>query len=1271
MLMTNLGSGYLSTNNVALTRWRQDTALDPYGIWFYVQDLDQGEIWSLGRHPIDGHSNKYQVIFAPHMTEIRQDVNETWMSLQTTIMANEDVCLHRIKITNQSNQKRKYRLLSYGEVVLAPQAMDRQHPAFNKLFIESSYEEDLKMLHFQRRLRASTEEPLGMAHLLFDELPGEVEYTTDRGVFIGRGHDISNPIIIMNQSELGREVGTTLDPIFSIGKRLTLKPNQSATLIYMTIAAENKNDAITVAKSLQNEIKIENAFSSAESHNEKLLRALDLSSDQLSNYQKLLSHIIYPIPQLRAEPALMAKNVMGQSGLWPYGISGDYPILLAMIHSKDEIKTLQDILVAHNYWRKMGIMIDLVILNTKDAGYAQDLNNRINRVINILDAQVLLNQRGGIFTLTASQIDTKALLLLKTASDVLLDLKTGNLEDCLKQAKAVDPHLPAFIPTSPQQEFVVEEKITKNSGLIHDNGIGGFTPDGREYHIFLENYPKSLGQSGQITPLPWVNVIANQDFGFLVTESGGGYTWSINSGENRLTPWTNDPISDPPGESLYLRDEINGKVWSPTPAPAGEGTNYLVRHGQGYTVFESINQGFRQHLRMFTDADSPVKIIELTLTNLNQQHRRITATYFAEWVLGANRESSMKFIVPTFEHDSGSLMARNTYSAEFSERVAFLTTDQPVHGLTTNRQEFLGEPGNRRNPAALKRVGLSGRVNAGVDPCAVLQVHLNFAPGQEHQVTFVLGQGEDEDEARKLAETFSQPEMGEERFAQMSEKWERILCSLQVETPVQETDLMLNRWLLYQTLSSRIWGRSGFFQSSGAYGFRDQLQDVTSTIVVNPAISREHILRAARHQFDAGDVLHWWHPPSGRGVRTHITDDLLWLVYITAEYIQATGDTSILHEEVPFRIGEPLKEGEEERYGHYETSQEKYSIFEHCRRALERGDTQGPHGLPLIGGGDWNDGMNRVGIGGKGESVWLGWFLYENHKRFADLCEVVDDQSQAEQHRQRAGELAEVINEVAWDGGWYLRAYYDNGKPLGSGENEECKIDSLPQSWSILTDGAPEARQNQAIQAVEQHLVQKEHQIIKLFTPPFNKTRQDPGYIKGYPPGIRENGGQYTHAAIWAVWALTELGLGDKAFEQFTYLNPIGHSSDLMEANQYRVEPYVVAADIYSTPPHTRRGGWTWYTGSSGWLYRLGMEAILGFQLLGDRFTISPCIPAKWDGYKLNYKNENGVYHIEVKNPDHVQSGVKKVILDGEEQDDGSIPLNDEQADHHVEVIMG
>jgi cyclic beta-1,2-glucan synthetase len=616
-------------------------------------------------------------------------------------------------------------------------------------------------------------------------------------------------------------------------------------------------------------------------------------------------------------------------------------------------------------------------------------------------------------------------------------------------------------------------------------------------------------------------------------------------------------------------------------------------------------------------------------------------------------------------------MACNTYSAEFSDRVAFLTSDHPIHGLTTDRKEFLGLPGNRHLPAALKRVGLSGRVSAGLDPCAALQVHINFEPGEEQQVTFILGQGADEKEARRLAKFFSQPENIVNSYQKVIERWDRLLSAIQVETPSPETNLILNRWSLYQTLSGRIWGRSGFYQSSGAYGFRDQLQDVLATLAVHPAIARQHILRAASHQFDAGDVLHWWHPPSGRGVRTRITDDLLWLIYVTTEYVKVTGDDSILTEEVPFKIGDPLESDEHERYGHYETSQQVFTIFEHCRRALDRSDTQGPHGLPLIGGGDWNDGMNRVGIEGKGESVWLGWFLYENHLRFADLCKLMNEPTLAQVHHERAEGLKQVINQAAWDGHWFLRAFYDDGSPLGSHQNEECMIDSLPQSWSILTQGAQEERQTEAIRSFEDHLVQRDHQLIQLFTPPFNNTTKDPGYIKGYPPGIRENGGQYTHAAIWAVWAMAKLGMGDQAFEGFSFLNPINHSLNRSQANLYQVEPYVVAADIYSTKPFIGRGGWTWYTGSSAWLYRLGVEALLGFKQRGDHFFIDPCIPAAWDGFTLTYKSKGNVFRIVVKNPDHVHQGVKQVVLDGKTIKDGVIPIQSEQPDHVVEVIMG
>ncbi|MDY6872974.1 MAG: glucoamylase family protein [Chloroflexota bacterium] len=1270
MIQTDTGSGVLNWGDIALTRWRRDASLDSWGIWYYIQDLDRDIAWSIGKEPIPGQPDEYTVLFGPHLTEIRKVQNGVRANLQTTISPEQDLCLQRITLTNQSNRSRYFRIFSYGEVALAPQATDRRHPAFNKMFIESNYDPDLRMLHFQRRKRSSEEAARGMAHLEFDTLPGKVEVETDRARFIGRGHDSSNPVALASAGQLSGAVGITLDPIFSVARRITLSPNQSITLNYLTLAAETRREAADIADQYRDEAKINNAFASAESASEKLLRALDLDVRTLEKYQRLLSRILYPIPTLRPDPDLLAQNNLGQSGLWPFGISGDYPVLLIAIDRQDEIDALQEALQAHTYWRKMGLKIDLVILNSKDSGYTNELNERILQAINKMDSGDWVNRRGGLFVLTASQMAAEAVRLLKTTARVMIDLKTKDLQDHLRLALDADPSLPAFMPTAPAGRYDVDEQVNRPEDWEFDNGIGGFAPGGSEYQIYLENAPRLEPGPGQITPAPWVNVIANPDFGFMVSDSGSSMTWAANSGENRLSPWFNDPVSDPTGETLYLRDEITGEVWSPTLSPAGEGVSYLVRHGQGYSSFESINKGFRQALRVYNDPEAPVKLVELTLTNLSDQPRRLTATYFIEWVLGVDRETTDAFIVPEYVNASGSLLARNTYSAEFADRVAFLTSTMPVHGLTTDRREFLGMPGDRERPAGLTRIGLSGQVNAGLDPCAALQNHLNFAPGDSQTVVFALGQGQDRAETLELAQRFSDPKAAKSAWAANRETWETFLGTLNVRTPAPQMDRMLNHWLPYQALSCRIWGRSAFYQSSGAYGFRDQLQDVTDLLRTRADLAREHILRAAAHQFEAGDVLHWWHPPSGRGVRTRISDDLLWLVYVTAAYVRQTGDTGILSEEVPFRKGAPLQKDEEERYNLYPVTDTTATLFEHCQRALSQGDTEGPHGLPLIGTGDWNDGMNRVGVEGQGESVWLAWFLRENHLRFAELCEQMNEPSLAERHNERAAELAETVNRVAWDNDWYLRAYYDDGTPLGSHLNDECQIDSLPQSWSILTGGAEEGRGRKAMKSVEARLVQPEDRLIRLFTPPFDDTKNDPGYIKGYPPGIRENGGQYTHAAIWAVWALTELGEGDKAFRYFDFLNPITHSLDIENANRYAVEPYVVAADIYSTPPFEGRGGWTWYTGSSGWLHRLGVEAILGLQLRGDHFIVNPCIPADWDGYTMTFRKNGSVYNIKVQNPDHVQRGVRSVRMDGEALSDGQIPLDPDSGEHTVEIIL-
>jgi cyclic beta-1,2-glucan synthetase len=1271
--VTETGSGYLSwENEIALTRWRPDKTLDNWGIWFYIQDLDTAEIWSIGSQPLVENEGSSKVIYSSHMVEFHRTFDEIHVVMQITISPNEDVCLHKIRVINQGSENRRFRIVSYGEVVLAPQATDWQHPAFNKLFIESKFDQDLNLLFFSRRKRSANEKELGLAHAVYCDMPGEVEFTTDRTTFIGRGLNSKNPLVISRNEPLSSIVGNTLDPIFALGKHITLNAEESVKMTFLTTPQIKFKNAKKTVQNYQSSFRISNEFSASKSTSEKQLRALNIDSNQLKTYQALLSNVLYPTPNLRGPSHDIKENELGQSGLWAFGISGDYPILLISIDSKDQIDEIQQIIKAHSYWRKSGQMIDVVFLNTKDTGYAHELNERIHQAINVMDSQTWVNRRGGLFVLTASQIDRLPLRLLNTVSSVYLDLKSMSIEQHLAKSKTVQPQLPQFNPPDPHQEFNTKEKLTRPDDLLVDNGIGGFSTNGKEYQIFLQKYPQHQQANGQVPPAPWVNVIANQDFGCLVSESGSGCTWAINSGENRLTPWMNDPVSDQSGEALYLRDELTGEIWSPTPNPAGAGIDYLVKHGQGYSTFESYQRGLKQKLRIFVDPIKPVKIIQMTLANRTDKNRRLTATYFAEWVLGARRDGIDTFIVPGFDDQSGTIFARNTYSAEFSHRVAFLSSDQPVHGLTTNREEFLGTPGSRQRPVGLLRVGLSNSVEPGVDPCAALQTHINLEPDEDITIAFVLGQGENEDHAKSLASFFSEKDNIEKSWVESNDNWDQILNTLQVDTPDEEMNLVLNRWLQYQNLSCRIWGRSGFFQSSGAYGYRDQLQDITAVLLAKPNIGRDHILRAARHQFEEGDVLHWWHPPSGNGVRTRITDDLLWLVYVTSEYIQKTGDKSILKEKIPFISGEPLEDAEEERYGTYETGKTGFSLFEHCRRALERGDTQGPHGLPLIGGGDWNDGMNRVGIKGKGESVWLAWFLYENHLRFAKLCEILEETDSAGKHRERAKELKERINNSAWEDDRFLRGYFDNGNPLGSKNSDECQIDSLPQSWSILTEGTDRERQLRAIDTVETHLVNKEGRFIQLFTPPFDKTKNDPGYIKGYPPGVRENGGQYTHAAIWAVWALAELGEGTKAHQQFGYLNPINHSRNIEEANTYCVEPYVVAADIYSQPPFIGRGGWTWYTGSSGWLYRLGTEALLGFKIYGDHFKIEPCIPSGWESYEMTYRKPDGpTYFIQVENANSVETGVFSITLDGKELDDLEIPILADKDEHHVIVVMG
>ena len=823
--------------------------------------------------------------------------------------------------------------------------------------------------------------------------------------------------------------------------------------------------------------------------------------------------------------------------------------------------------------------------------------------------------------------------------------------------------MPELAPPAPPEKPPAPPAPLPPRDLEFFNGYGGFTRDGREYVIML--------QAGAATPAPWVNVLANRDFGTIVSESGAAYTWHGNAHLFRLTPWHNDPVEDPGGEAFYLRDDETGRVWSPTPQPAGDGAPYVCRHGHGYTVFEHLREELFSEMTVYTAVAAPIKFAALTLKNLSDRTRRVSVAGYCEWVLGERRDQSAMHVVTQLDPQSGAIFARNAFSLDFADRVAFFHSSASERTVTSSRAEFIGRNGSLAAPAALGREHLSNRIVAAVDPCAAIMALFDIPPGEQIQVVFALGAAGSEEEARGLLLAQGGVSGARQALEEVWRFWQQQLGAVYVETPDQSVNFLVNHWLLYQILSSRFWGRSGFYQSGGAYGFRDQLQDSLAFLHECPWLTREHLLLSAGRQFAEGDVQHWWHPPVGRGVRTRISDDLLWLPFVACRYTAATGDIGVFDEQIPFLAGRALAEGEESVYDQPRVSEERATLYEHCARAIRRAMRFGVHGLPLMGTGDWNDGMNRVGREGRGESVWLGFFLHRVLKDFAELAARRGDREFAERCAGEAERLAADLDDHAWDGRWYLRAFFDDGTPLGSARNQECRIDSLPQSWAVLSAAGDPERARAAMRSAVEHLVDTRHRFIRLFAPPFDSAETDPGYIKGYVPGVRENGAQYTHAAVWVAMAYAALRETDKAWELFQILNPIRHGDRRDRAEVYRIEPYVIAADVYAAAGREGAGGWSWYTGSAAWLYQLLVEGLLGLRIEGDLLSFAPLLPGGWSEFKVTYRYRNTFHHITVKKAGPETWSVRRVWLDGVEQPHGKIRLADDGHKHEAFVEVG
>ncbi len=1260
-MITNAGGGYSRWKDIAVTRWREDSTRDNWGTFCYLRDVANGAFWSTTYQPTLNPSAVYQANFSEACAAFR--CFEQGMDVHTEIAVSpeDDIEVRRICITNHSELRKVIDLTSYAEVVLALAAADAAHPAFSNLFVQTEIIREQQAILCNRRSGAAGHAALWMFHLFVPNEPvlGNVSYETDRMRFIGRGNTLVNPQAMRDAAALSGSEGSVLDPIVAIRCRITLDLEQSATVAIVSGIGETREACLTLIEKYKNRHLTNRVFGLACTHSQSVLRQLNATQADAQLYCRLADSIVYANASLRADPGILIKNRRGQSGLWGNSISGDLPIVLLQIGEQANIDLVRQLLQAHAYWRLKGLAVDLVICGSEGTGSRQPLQDQIMTLIAAGSEANPSDQPGGIFVRLAGPLSSEDCILLQSVARVVLDDRDGALAEQISRRSLAEAVVPLFAPARTLHSEPAAAVESSRGDLIFFNGLGGFTPDGREYVVTIA--------PGQVTPAPWVNVLANPSFGAIVSESGCANTWSENAQEFLLTPWSNDPVSDSGGEAFYLRDEESGHFWSPTPWPTRGQGYYVCRHGFGYSVFTHAEDGIDSELWVYVALDAPIKFAVLKVRNKSGRLRRLSVTGYIEWVLGELRPKSMMHVITGMDPNIGALLARNAYNVDFGERIAFFDVDDATRSFSGDRTEFIGRNGTLLNPAAMSIPRLSCRVGAALDPCAAIQVPFELADGQEREIIFRLGTARNGDDARHVVQRFRGPAVARGALEAVMNYWKHTLGAVYVETPDQSINVLANGWLVYQTMACRLWGRSAFYQASGAFGFRDQLQDVMALVHTEPGLVRAHLLLCASRQFKEGDVQHWWHPPLGRGVRTHCSDDFLWLPLATCRYVSSTGDTGVLDESIHFLEGRPLKPEEESYYELPNRSDETATLYDHCVRAVQRGLRFGGHGLPLMGTGDWNDGMNKVGAQGKGESIWLGFFFHDVLMQFANVAQLHGDPAFVELCRKEAAQLRRNLEQHGWDGEWYRRAYFDDGTPLGSASNPECQIDSIAQSWSVLSGAANVERSRMAMDALDKHLVHRDDAVIQLLTPPFDKSTPDPGYIKAYVPGVRENGAQYTHAAVWAVMAFAAVGDNRRAWELLSIINPVNHARSAELIAIYKVEPYVVASDVYALSPHTGRGGWTWYSGSAGWMYRLIVESILGLRLEADKLHVEPCIPAHWASFKINYRYRETVYHITVCQT-RTADGVTMLTVDDIERHDLVIPLVDDRKKHEVDM---
>lgn len=1253
-MLTANGSGYSRWRDYAITRFMPDATEDQQGTLFFLRDTHNGRWWSVTGEPTRVIEEETTCIFTDEKAEYTKTVDGIKSTLECLIASEGCGEGRRIQLMNTTNKDRLIEVTSYGELALETMENDCAHPVFSRMFIETEIAEKGKIIFATRRKRSPSDPEICIAHFITDptgSLP-KIEAETDRSLFIGRGRSIHRPAAFDQNARFSNSQGCVLDPIISLRCCIKIPAYEKTELIFWTFAARTKETLHSHIKHYRQSNIFQQESSMAWTRSQVSLYQNGIDLKEAITFQKYATPLIYPDRTWCLPSPILAKTLGKQSDLWPMSISGDIPIFLLRLDNEGGITVLRELLKAHEYWRMRGLIVDLVILNEHPFSYMQDTQRTIEWVCESYRHSVdEMNKHRHIFTLQRDQMNEQSFKTLLATARIIIHAQNGSLSEQLKRLDENDfeAAIRSNYQESPykvnyekyheirQNPTQTEQSLFGSIGTLNQQKPPTLFVDGKDLQYWNgyggfnhHNYYVIRLHGHTTTPHPWINVIANKNFGFHVSAEGALFTWANNSRDYQLTPWSNDPISNRPGEALYIVDRLSLKRFSPvSTVECDENVVYEACHGFGFSTFKSTHSEITLELTHTLDQEKPVRLSRLILKNEGKKLRSLRLYNYVEWVLGNVRTKYAPFILPSYDSNHGAHFIQNPYHIERYQQVAFLSASEMPTSTTADRTEFIGLTGTVTHPYAIREAGtLSNTVEAGGDPCSAFTYDIDLLPGQTKEIIFYLGNAENRQEAEKLLDQVRQYDF-EALLTQQKQQWCDFVSPLQVKTPDPSFDIMVNHWLPYQTYACRMMARAAFYQASGAFGFRDQLQDSLSLLLLKPQLAREQLLNAAGHQFLEGDVQHWWLPDTNAGVRTRISDDIVWLAYGTALYINTTGDYALLDTQTPFIEGVSLTEQQHDAYFQPTQSLKSATVYEHCVLALNLAIKRcGPHGLPLILGGDWNDGMNLVGIEGKGESIWLGWFLGTTLQTFIPLAQKRGDKSHVKAWSAYLEHLKKSLEKNGWDGAWYRRGYFDDGTPLGSKINDECQIDTIAQSWAVISQMAPIEHQKQAMTSMLEHLCDEKGGLIRLFWPPFNKTTLEPGYIKGYPPGIRENGGQYTHGAIWSILALAEMNENDKAYALFSMINPIIHGE---KPEIYRVEPYVIAADIYAIEPHRGQGGWTWYTGSAGWFYRAATQAILGINRQNDQLFLHPHLPSSWPKYEVKMKFHDAVYTIKVQ----------------------------------------